>query len=93
MLQSYESSLDLEWTISTWKREWVIPTSIRIDPRLYYETSEFVKDVCLFDPQSYKTLFIYIIGIEPLKAQHYATKIDLTIFLLSLWCIDIDFSI
>ena len=31
--------------------------------------------------------------IEPLKARHVVTKLDLTIPLLSLWCIDIDSSI
>ena len=33
------------------------------------------------------------VGIEPLKARHDVTKLDLTIPLLSFWCIDIDFSI
>ena len=28
------------------------------------------------------------IGIETLKARHDVTKLDLTILLLSLWCID-----
>ena len=33
------------------------------------------------------------VGIEPQKARHDVTKLDLTIPLLSLWCIDIDLSI
>ena len=33
------------------------------------------------------------VGIESLKARHDVTKLDLTIHLLSLWCIDIDLSI
>ena len=33
------------------------------------------------------------VGIEPLKARHDVTKSDLTIPLLSIWCIDIDLSI
>lgn len=51
-------------------------------------------------PSSYATLNIYQntlihtnrqnIGIEPLKAIHDATKLDLTVHLLSIWCIDID---
>ena len=34
-----------------------------------------------------------IIGIELLKVRHDITKLDLTIPLLSLWCIDIDLNI
>ena len=34
-----------------------------------------------------------LIGIEPLKVRHNVTKLDLTIPLLSCWCIDIDLSI
>ena len=33
------------------------------------------------------------IGIEPLKAKHDVTKLNLTIPLLSFWCIDINLSI
>ena len=32
-------------------------------------------------------------GIVPLKTRHDVTKLDLTVPLLSLWCIDIDLSI
>ena len=32
-----------------------------------------------------------MVRIKPLKARHDVTKLDLTIPLLSLWCIDIDF--
>ena len=35
----------------------------------------------------------YVVGIEPLKEIHDVTKLDLTILLLSFWCIDIYFSI
>ena len=34
-----------------------------------------------------------VVGIEPLKARYDVTKLDLTIPLLFLWCIDIDLSI
>ena len=33
------------------------------------------------------------VGIESLKARHDVTKLDLTIHLLFLWCINIDLSI
>ena len=33
------------------------------------------------------------VGIELLKVRHEITKLDLTILLLSFWCIDIDLSI
>ena len=33
------------------------------------------------------------VKIEPLKARHDVTKLDLTLSLLSLWCINIDLSI
>ena len=33
------------------------------------------------------------VGIEHLKARHDVIKLDFTIPLLSLWCIDIDLSI
>ena len=33
------------------------------------------------------------VGIEPLKARHDVTNLDLTILSLSLWCIEIDLSI
>ena len=35
----------------------------------------------------------YHVGVESLKVRHDVTKLDLTIPLLSLWCIDIDLSI
>ena len=38
-------------------------------------------------------LSIEDVGIEPQKARHDVTKLDLTIPLLSLWYIDIDLSI
>ena len=31
--------------------------------------------------------------VEPLKARHVVTKLNLTVPLLSFWCIDIDLSI
>ena len=34
-----------------------------------------------------------MVRIKPLKARHDVTKLDLTIPLLSRWCIDIDLSI
>ena len=34
-----------------------------------------------------------LVGIKTLKARHDVTMLDLTIHLLSLWCIDIDLSI
>ena len=34
-----------------------------------------------------------LVGIEPLKVRHDVTKLDLTIPLLSFWCIDIGLSI
>ena len=37
-----------------------------------------------------KNLFV---GIDPLNARHDITKLDLTIHLLSFWCIGIDLSI
>ena len=49
----------------------------------------------LLSPQNLKSSSSHVIsvGIEPLKARHDVTKLDLTIPLLSLWCIDIDLSI
>ena len=52
----------------------------------------FVLDFIFFS-----TLFIFmlqcLVGIEPLKVRHNATKLDLTVHLLSFWCIDIDLNI
>ena len=36
---------------------------------------------------------VFCIEIEPLKVRHNVTKLELTIPLLSIWCIDIDLSI
>ena len=33
------------------------------------------------------------VGIKPLKAKHDLTKLNLTILLLSFWCVDINLSI
>ena len=34
-----------------------------------------------------------VVGIKSLQATHDVTKLDLTILLLSFWCIDIDLGI
>ena len=45
----------------------------------------------------FSTPFIFmlqcLVGIEPLKVRHNATKLDLTVHLLSFWCIGIDLNI
>ena len=47
---------------------------------------------CYGSLQNYSRQVIYV-GIEPLKARHDVTKLDLTIPLPSFWCINIDLSI
>ena len=58
----------------------VITNGIRADPRPQCES--------LFGP----VRGVYV-GIESLKVRHDVTKLDLTIPLLSFWCVDIDMSI
>ena len=43
--------------------------------------------------QTYDIIKHLNVGIEPLKARYDVTKLDLTILLLSFWCIDINLSI